>query len=242
MKRLSIRLDEVAYIRSALQNEGFDPVQVAVLAEIAGANGIVGTYSGNKQGLQERDVRLLKEVRKTFFNLRIPLDDEAIRVALDTVPDMVTFVQLPANRSAQAEPLDISLTLEDIEQFLPDLQANGISVAVLITPEIATLRSLTKITVDYVEFDLTAYTNAPDVNDELVALDKIKSATVAAVKLGLGVNCSGQVRLEHLPPLARIPSVEDIVVDSAFLQSALLLGVEKTVQEFLQHIRAAEVD
>ena len=242
MKRLSIRLDDVPYIRSTLQDDRFDPVQMAVLAEIAGANGIVGTFTGNKNSLTERDVRLLKNVRKTFFNLRIPLDEEAIRVALDTVPDMVTFVQVPPNNPLRAEPLDISLVLEDIDQFLPDLQANGISIAVLVAPEISSLRSLTKIAVDYVEFNITAYTGAQDVNEELVALDKIKSATIAAVKLGLGVNCSGGIRLEHLPPLARIPSLEDIVVGTSFLQSAMLRGVEKTVQEFLQHIRAAEVE
>lgn len=242
MKRLSVLLDDMAYIRSTMDNEGFDPVQMGVLAETAGASGLVCTYTGPGKGISERDVRVLKEIRKSYFNLRIPAQEDAVHLALSVVPDMVTFVQASSHNPRAIRPLDITLYQADIEQFLPDLQASSISVSVLLTPDISNLRVLSKVSVDYVELETSEYTLAPDINEELVALDKIRSAAVAAAKLGLGVNCSGNIGYDHIASLAQISSLEDIIVGKFFIRRALWVGVEKATTELLQLIRYREVE
>ncbi len=242
MKRLSLLLDEVAFIRSALKNKDFDPVQFGILAETSGANGLVCTYFGKSNGITERDLRLLKEIRKTFFSIRIPVQEDALRLVLSLSPDMVTFVEVTPTHPFSVQPIDTTLHLDTIQQMLPDLQANNIPVSVLIEPEINILKNVNKLEMDYVEIDVTGYTEAENINDELLFLDKIKSATIAAVKLGMGVNCSGNISFEHISELAKIPNLEDIIIGGQIVQRSIYVGVEKAVSEALQLIRHREID
>ncbi len=242
MKRISLVLDDMARIRTALKQERFDPVRFGVLAEVAGVNGLVCTFTDSEAGISERDLRLLKELRQTFFNLRIPVQEDAMHKALSLAPDMVTFVSAKSGNSLKVSPIEPELHLHAIQDMFPDLQANDIAVSAFIKPEINVLKSLSKLTLDYVEFDVSAYTTAADINLELVNLDKLNSAAVAAVKLGMGINCSGDIGYEHIPALAKIPNLEDIAMGTPLFQRSLLAGVERAVTEALQLIRYREID
>lgn len=237
MKRLSLLLDDITYIRSALNSDAYDPVQLGILGETAGANGLTCTYLGNDRGFRERDLRVLREIRKTFLNLRIPIEQEAVRLAMSLMPDMVTFIDNKGASPRAASAIDPAIQTESLSQALPDLQANNISISVLIQPEINDLKQISKLPVDYIEFDATTYTSAPDINIEMVSLDKLKSSAMAASKLGLGINCSGGIRYDHIPALAQIPNLEDITVGGQFIQRALWVGIERAVNEALQLIR-----
>ena len=242
MKRLSLLLDEIAQIRTATDNNSFDPVYTGIIAETAGVQGLVCTYSGNKKGISERDVRVLKELCKTTFNLRIPLDRNSLHLALSVAPDMVTFIDIPPGQAGKVGPVNPSLHMEDIERMVADLEANNISTALLVEPEINILRSISRVNIDYVELSAHYYSHAPDTNDELIALDKIRSAAVAAAKLGIGVNCSGGLTTECLYDLAQIPNLEDLIIGSDILSSAMNIGIEKSVKNAIEIIRSKEIN
>lgn len=242
MKRLCVQLDDVAFMRSALQSNSYDPVQFGILAENFGAHGLGCTFISDSKGVSERDVRILKETRKSFLNVKVPVHQEAVRVVLSAMPDMVTFVDAKLSEPGNIQPIDETVHLVSIEEMLPDLQANNISVAVFIQPEISILRTLSKYSVDYVELDASRYTGAEDINEEMLNLDKIKSAAIAAGKLGLGVNCSGGINYAHIAPLAQIPNMEDIIIGGHLIRNALFKGIEKAVDEAIQLIRYREYD
>ncbi len=242
MKRLSVLLDDLAIIRSTFTEMKLDPVRFGVLAETAGASGLVCTFSGSTKGLLERDLRLIKEIRKSFFNLRIPVHNDAMRLALSLSPDMVTFVEVKSNDPRHVTAIDFGVHGTVIEEMIPNLQANNIATSVLVRPEIDYLKGVSKLPVDYVEIDVSDYTSAPDVNEEIVELDKIKSAALALGKWGMGVNCSGGIGFEDIHALAQTPNLEDITMGSEFIHRALLIGVEKTIKEALELIRFREVD
>ncbi|GAB4380089.1 MAG: pyridoxine 5'-phosphate synthase [Calditrichia bacterium] len=235
-------LDDVAAIRSSLSNEAIDPVQIGVLCESSGAHGLACTYNGSDAGISERDLRILREVRKTFLNVRIPVDPEVLRLALSVAPDMVTFVDAKPSSPRDIRPIDPTIHAEQIGHMLPDLQANDIPVALSIQPEINILKSISRLPIDYVEFDATAFTGASDINEEIIALDKIKSAAVAASKLGLGVNCCGGITFSHIPALLKVPNLEDVVVGGQFIQRALVSGIDRAIREALNLIRHREIE
>ncbi len=242
MKRLSILLDDLALIRSVLADDHLDPVRFGILAETAGANGLVCTYTASKNGIQERDLRLIKEMNRSFFNLRITVQPDIMRLALSVKPDMVTFVDMTASDPRRAVPLNPGSIQEEMEQMVPNLQANEIAVSILVKPEIESLRALSKLAVDYVEIDVSEFTTASDINEEIVALDKIKSAALAVGKWGIGVNCSGNIGFSDISALAQSPNLEDITVGPGFIRRALFVGVQQTIQEALELIRYREVD
>jgi pyridoxine 5-phosphate synthase len=242
MKRLSILLDDLALIRSLYPEGIIDPPRFGILAENAGANGLVCTFSGSSKGISEKDLRLLKEMNRSFLNVRIPLQNEAMRLALSVAPDMVTFVDVKPNDPRKVSPLDLSTFPGEIDEMIPNLQSNNIAVSVLVRPEVDFLKAISKLSIDYVEIDAAEFTSAPDINDEIVALDKMKSAALALGKWGIGVNCSGNISLEDLAALAQVPNLEDIILGSQFIQRTFYVGINQSVREALDIIRSRELE
>ena len=242
MKRLSVLLDDLAVIRSALSDDKIDPVRFGVIAETAGANGLVCTIMGKGKGVVERDLKMLKAIKQSYFNLRMPIDNEAMRLALAILPDMVTFVDIATGESHKVGPVEPGSHQAEIESMLPNLQANNITVSVLLKPDIESLKAISKLSVDYVEIDVSEYTGASDINDEIVALDRIKSAALAVGKWGMGVNCSGNIGYEDLDGLAQTPNLEDITIGTSLIRRALYVGIDQAVGEALQLMRHREID
>ena len=242
MKRLNVLLDDLAVIRALLTDSDIDPVRFGILAENAGANSLTYTFVNKSNIVTERDLRLLKEMHSSFYNLRIPIDNETMRLALSVIPDMVTFVDVNPKNPRNIHPVQPTFQQSTIEEMLPNLQANNISVAILVKPEIESLKLVSKLPCDYVELDVTEYTQAGDINDEIMALDKIKSAALALGKWGLGVNCSGNIGYDDIDGLVQIPNIEDITMGSALLRRAMLVGIDRAVREAMEVMRYREID
>ncbi|NOX38017.1 MAG: pyridoxine 5'-phosphate synthase [Calditrichaeota bacterium] len=231
MKRLTIALDDIARIQEIFGTDAVDPIRYGILCETYGADGLTVTLSHSSRGIQEKDIRLLKELRRSYLNLHIPFHTDLFKLALSIAPDMVTFVEISSSNPDQLLPLSTAILNETLAEVLPDFQANNISVAVLIAPDINVLKSLSKLEIDYVELDCSEYTRATDTNDQLVALDNLKTAAMGAAKLGLGINCFGNIGYSHLADLVQIPHLEDITMGKSLIHRAFLVGLEKAIQE-----------
>lgn len=236
MKRLTVSIDDVATLRYILNDSDFDPVQYAMMCEISGASGIVLTLANTEHGVQERDVQLLKKLSKTSLNVHIPPDPQSVKQALTLNPDMVTFVEISKSDRIKISPLSSSTISNSLASYLPDFHANSISVSVFSYPEINMLKLLGRARIDYVEFDCTEITMAADSNEELVGMDKLNSATLAAAKLGIGVNCYGGIGYENLASLAAIPRMEDICMGLSVLKRSMLVGIDRAVKEAKEQI------
>ena len=78
MPRLHVNIDHVATVRQARKAQQPDPVFAASLCELAGANGITAHLREDRRHIQGRDIRLLREVVKTLFNLEMAYTPEMI--------------------------------------------------------------------------------------------------------------------------------------------------------------------
>src|ERR1044071_7640098 len=92
MIRLGINVDHVATLRQARGIDLPDPVEAALLADQAGADGITVHLREDRRHIQERDVRLLRETVTTHLNLEMGATPEMLQFAIDLLPDMVTLV------------------------------------------------------------------------------------------------------------------------------------------------------
>ena len=90
--RLAVNIDHVATLREARGGIEPDPVHAAVLAELAGASGIVCHLREDRRHVNDRDVRVLRDVVTTKLDLEMAATPEIIGIALDIVPDLVTLV------------------------------------------------------------------------------------------------------------------------------------------------------
>src|SRR5512139_1981141 len=90
--RFALNIDHVATLRNARGENQPDPVTAALIAEQAGVDGIVVHLREDRRHVNERDVRLLRELITTKLDLEMAAVDEIINIACDVQPDLVTLV------------------------------------------------------------------------------------------------------------------------------------------------------
>ena len=82
MPRLGVNVDHVATLRQARRVDYPDPVEAALLAEQAGADGITVHLREDRRHIQDRDVRVLRQTVRGVFNLEMAAMPEMMRIAL----------------------------------------------------------------------------------------------------------------------------------------------------------------
>ena len=117
MPRLGVNIDHVATVRQARRTVEPDPVWAAVLAELAGADGITVHLREDRRHIQERDLRVLKETLQVRMNLEMAAEDEITAIALDILPPKATLVPERREEVTTEGGLDVAGNLETRESL-----------------------------------------------------------------------------------------------------------------------------
>ena len=89
---LNVNIDHVATLRNARGEKEPDVLEAALIAEAAGAKGIVCHLREDRRHIKDADVYLLKNNISTLLNFEMAMYDDIIALALDVVPHVVTIV------------------------------------------------------------------------------------------------------------------------------------------------------
>ena len=92
MKKLSVNVDHVATLREARKAIEPDPVFAAIIVELSGADGVTVHLRGDRRHINERDLKLIKDVVHIPLTLEMAITDEMISIAKKIKPDVVTIV------------------------------------------------------------------------------------------------------------------------------------------------------
>lgn len=236
MHRLGLDIDPVAYIRNLLGGSDPDPVHTVVLAEIGGAESIVCYLRDDLKTVNDRDAALLRQVVKSYFNIRTNLTEETIRKLLRIKPDMITFVAPAEVSQISPAPLDMEMYSSQLQNYVAELRSNNILSSVMIEPDINQIKLAGKCEFDYVEIHADFYAKAEDMNSEIEALEHITGLVLGASKMGLGVNISGGISYDNVREIAQIDYIEDIIVGTPLLTKGLLIGFEQAIRDMISQI------
>jgi pyridoxine 5-phosphate synthase len=133
---LGVNIDHIATIRQARRTVEPDPVGVAVLAELAGADGITVHLHEDRRHIQDRDVRVLRQTVRTHLNLEMAATDEMVSIALDIKPDYITLVPEKREEVTREGGLDVVGNLSRMTEVVTTLQGAGIPVSLFIDADI----------------------------------------------------------------------------------------------------------
>ena len=233
MHRLALDIDPVAYIRNILGGVNPDPIQTVVLAELGGAESIVCYFRDDLKTVNERDVSLFHEVVKTYLNIRTNLTEKNVRNLLTVKPDMVTFVAPGEVSSVAPTSLDLETYASQLQNYIAELRSNNILSSILIDPDIQQIKLAGKLEFDYVELNSSHLNTVTDMDSEMALLDEIAGYALAANKIGMGVNISGDIGYDNIRELAGINYLEDIIVGKPIFNKALLIGFEQAVRDII---------
>jgi pyridoxine 5-phosphate synthase len=237
MVRLGVNVDHVATLREARKGKMPDPVAAAVIAEMAGAHGIICHLREDRRHIKDKDLYLLKEMVKTHLNMEMAPTDEMVKIATEVVPDMVTLLPERREELTTEGGLDVIANFEYLQEAIMILRANNIVVSLFIAPEINQIKAAARVKADYVELHTGVFAGAENLNTVADELEKIRSMALAASKLGLGVSAGHGLNYQNVREIAAIPQMEELNIGHAIVAKAMMVGMERAVREMLELIR-----
>lgn len=235
--RLGVNVDHIATVRQARGGNEPDPIAGAILVDLAGADGIVCHLREDRRHIQDRDLRILRDVVRTHLNLEMAATDEMVNIALEVLPDMVTLVPEKRQELTTEGGLDVVSNVDRFQEVINNLHTHNIVVSLFIDADIYQIKSSLKVGADYVELHTGEYANAPDINSMNEELEKLTSMSAAAAKLGLGVSAGHGLNYQNVGPVAKISQVEELNIGHSIISRAVLVGMERAVREMLALIQ-----
>src|SRR5947209_13787516 len=136
MIRLGVNIDHVATVRQARRTIEPDPVAAAVLALLGGADGITVHLREDRRHIQERDVRLLRQVVTHRLNLEMAVAEAIVDIACDVKPDEATLVPERREELTTEGGLDVVAHEKTVARAVQRLKAAGVEVSLFIDPDV----------------------------------------------------------------------------------------------------------
>ena len=236
MTSLGVNIDHVAGVRQARMTNEPDPVQMAFLAELGGADGITIHLREDRRHIQERDLVILRETIKTRLNLEMAATQEMLDLALKIKPDMITLVPEKREEITTEGGLDIVANKEKLKIFVDKIQSAGIPISLFVDPIFSQLEASSNISVRWVELHTGTYALSSWKNQAL-EFSKIKEGVIKARNLGLRVNAGHGLTYQNVEPIASIQGIEELNIGHTIISRALAIGLQEAVKEMKEIIK-----
>ncbi len=233
MSRLCVNIDHVATLRQARQASEPDPVQAAVIAELAGADGITIHVREDRRHMQERDLKILRQTVKTQLNLEMAPTDDMVRVATQYLPDMCTLVPENRDEVSTESGLDVAGNAEHVKDVTSRLHDVEIAVSAFIDPDPAQIKASARAGVDYIEINTRSYSEAPGLSEQNSQFERIMKAVDTASRMSLYVNAGHGLDYRNVSPIAEIDAIEELNIGHSIIARAVLVGLDEAVREML---------
>nr|AIE90979.1 pyridoxal phosphate biosynthetic protein (pdxJ) [uncultured marine thaumarchaeote AD1000_100_C06] len=238
--RLYINIDHVATVRQARLTDEPDPVRAAMLAELAGADGITVHLREDRRHIQDRDVRLLMETARTVVNLELAVASEIVELACELAPLQATLVPERREEVTTEGGLDLSSAsrLHLVGTALDRLREARVRTSLFIDPYEKAVRAAAQLGVDAVELHTGEYANVSgEGRDE--QLHRLEAAAALGRELGLAVHAGHGLTYENVTPVAALADIEELNIGHSVVSRAVLVGIERAVREMAELVRRA---
>ncbi len=239
MPRLGVNIDHVATVRQARGTKYPDPVAAALLAETAGADNITCHLREDRRHVQDRDVKILREVIQTELNLEMAATPEMIRTAMEIRPDVVTLVPERRQELTTEGGLDLASLGEPFIKSVALLREAGILVSLFVDADVEAIKLAHRSGAHAVEVHTGRYADAPDIAESRRELARVQEAVNLASKLRLSVHAGHGLHYTNIQPVAGLSQIESFQIGHAVVARALLVGFEAAVREMKQLIVSA---
>jgi pyridoxine 5-phosphate synthase len=239
--KLAVNIDHVATLRQARRGKYPDPIAAAILAEFAGADGIIVHLREDRRHIQDRDLELLRKVIQTKLNLEMANTEEAMAIALKVKPDLVTFVPERREELTTEGGLDIQANQKSLQKNVRRLKKAGIRTSLFIDPDAHQVKASKRAGADFVEIHTGKYCDGPDEGTRQKEFQRIARAIHQAHRLGLRVNVGHGLDYQNIFPLTKIPEIEEYSIGYSIISRAVLVGLERAVSEMKSLIQSGSL-
>lgn len=239
MIRLGVNIDHVATLRQARRALEPDPVHAATLAILGGADGITIHLREDRRHINDRDLRLLRQVVTTLLNLELSVADEIVTIACEVKPDQATLVPERREEITTEGGLDVVAHQAAVAKAMQRLHGAGIAVSLFVDPDVRQIEIAKVLGAKAVEIQTARYSEAKTHDDRQSELNALQEATEFAKQHGLHVHMGHGLNYVNVQAVAQIPGVEELNIGHSIVSRAVLVGMERAVREMKDAIREA---
>ena len=239
--RLGVNIDHVATLRQLRGGHEPEPVAAALAAQSAGAHSITVHLRQDRRHIQERDIRILKEMLSIPLNVECAATPEALEVVASIRPQWVTLVPETREELTTQGGLDIAFLQAHLRQIIRDYRASDIRVSFFIDAIAEQVKTAAKLEADAVEFNTGQYVDLPPGTNPEPLLAILKENCRLASRLELGVLAGHGLNLRNVGPIAVIPEIQELNIGHSIVGRSVFVGMEQAVREMLKAIREPDV-
>ncbi len=231
--RLSINIDHFATLREARRSQVPEPALAAMLAEQAGAEGIVCHIRHDRRHITERDLRILKDCIKTRLNVEMAATEEMKKIALEIKPNVVSLVPEKPEELTTEGGLDVIAHKTLLGPHIRELQEAGILVSIFIDPDFDQINTAEELGVDRIEINTGKYADLTHGRKQEEALQKVRAAAEHAFEMGLEVHAGHGLDYHNIEPIAAIPEISGFSIGFSIVARASIVGIDTAVRDMI---------
>ena len=237
MTKLSVNINKIATIRNARGGNMPDVTKAAIDCERFGAEGITVHPRPDERHIRYSDVREIKPLITTEFNIEGNPIPSFIDLVLETKPAQVTLVPDAADAITSNAGWDTVKNRDFLTEVCTIFKEKGIRTSIFIDPDPAMAEGAKLCGADRVELYTESYAKEYVISPEK-AISPFVTAAETARNCGLGLNAGHDLNLENLEYFIRtIPWTDEVSIGHAIICDALYMGLEKTIQSYLSKVK-----
>jgi len=228
---LGVNIDHVATLRQARGTRYPDPVQAAMMAEEAGADGITIHPREDRRHIQDRDVLLLRDTLQTKMNLEMAVTDAMLAFAERVEPECVCLVPEKREELTTEGGLDVDGQEERVARACDRLAKIGAEVSLFIDPDPVQIDAAVRCGAPVVELHTGEYAEARDTVALEASFQVLENAVAYARKRGLIVNAGHGLHYHNTERVAAIPGINELNIGHAIIARAVFTGLKDAVRD-----------
>ncbi len=237
MTKLSVNINKIATLRNARGGNMPDVIKAAVDCQRYGAQGITVHPRPDERHIRRQDVLDLRPVVTTEFNIEGYPSLPFIALVTGIKPEQVTLVPDPPDALTSNAGWDTIKNQAFLKEAIDEFHRYGIRTSIFIETDVRMIENAAATGTDRVELYTEKYAVNYLINKQHAIAPFVQAAKVAR-EVGLGLNAGHDLNLENLKYFAEnIPGLLEVSIGHALICDALYLGLENTIQLYLNQLR-----
>lgn len=237
MTKLSVNINKIATLRNARGGNVPDVVEAARRIESFGAEGITVHPRPDERHITYNDVRELRPVVQTEFNIEGKPINSFKNLVLEVVPHQVTLVPDAEEAITSDAGWDTVKNEEYLKRVISEFKSKGIRTSIFVDPVEKMIEGAAKTGTDRVELYTEAFAKAY-LNGDKDAVKSYAKCAALAHDLGMEVNAGHDLSLDNIEFFAKeVPNLAEVSIGHALISEALYLGLEETIKRYLKLLK-----
>jgi pyridoxine 5-phosphate synthase len=235
--KLSVNINKIATLRNSRGGTAPSVVEAAIKAQQFGADGITVHPRPDERHIRYQDVRDLKPVVHTEFNIEGYPNSKFMDLVLEAKPTQVTLVPDPPGVLTSNAGWNTISNAQLLTEIIDELKSVGIRTSIFIETDAEMIRAAKDTGADRIELYTENYAVDFSKNKEAAIEPFVKAAEVAN-KVGLGINAGHDLNLQNLTYFGQnIPNLLEVSIGHALISDSLYMGMSNAVKMYKNCLR-----